>query len=292
MKISDSNQEASILLLSDLGRLVNIVEFIKAAAKDSSIASADQVSKLGHETGSIMALIHSPDTAQRIQADPETYEKLSQSVSTNIVWDFAVLPLKARIKNYPNAESLYNATVEEYENPKYTYRPALSFGDFHPGSILLADPALEVNLTPILLDWEFGRANGRGVNGDIAQFLSSMRCEIIDAKHDSILHQLLLLYVKGFCSAYRDAAQLRVKRDPQDRNLQLLRSAFSLHGREHINLAHDIHQASSRFKEMVDVGVWFLDRAGDSVEHFVSDANWGELHNEDHGLLQSIFLLE
>ncbi|KAJ4146996.1 hypothetical protein LMH87_001549 [Akanthomyces muscarius] len=292
LKISDSNQEASILLLSDLGRLVNIVDFIKAAAKDSSIASADQVSKLGHNTGSIMALVHSPETAQKIQADPQTYEKLSQSVSTNIVWEFAVFPIKNRIKDHYNAENLYNATVEEYKNPKYTYRPALSFGDFHPGSILLADPALEVNLTPILVDWEFGSAKGRGVNGDIAQFLSSMRCEIIDAKDDLVLHQLLLLYVEGFCSAYRDAAQLRVKRDPQDSNLQLLRSTFSLHGRENINLAHDIYQASSRSKEMVDAGVWFLERAGDSAEHFVSDPNWGELHKECHGLLQSLFFLE
>ncbi|OAA70203.1 hypothetical protein LEL_10019 [Akanthomyces lecanii RCEF 1005] len=186
LKISDSEEEASVLLLSDLGRLVNIVEFVKAAAKDSSIATADQISKLGHDTGSIMALVHSPETEQRIQADPEVYKSLSASVSKSIVWQFAVAPIKDRIKDYPNSEKL--------------------FGDFHPGSILLADPSAGVKLTPILVDWEFGRANGRGVNGDIAQFLSSMRCEITDAKDDATLHELLLLYVKSFCSAYRDAA--------------------------------------------------------------------------------------
>ncbi|TQV90820.1 hypothetical protein V2A60_002502 [Cordyceps javanica] len=292
LKISDSDQEASILLLSDLGRLVNIVDFIKTVAKSSSLATTDQISKLGHDTGSIMALIHSPETAQRIQAEPETYEKLSQSVSKGIVWQFAVLPIKDRIKDYPNAESLYDATVEEYNNPKYSYRPALSFGDFHPGSILFSDPAAGVDLTPVLVDWEFGRANGRGVNGDIAQFLSSMRCEIIDAKDDAGLHHLLLSYVTSFCSAYRDAAQLRVKKDPRDSNLQHLRSAFSLHGRENINLAHDIYPASPRCKEMVDTGVWYLERAGDSAEHFASDVNWEKLKQEDHGLLQSLFIIE
>ncbi len=292
MRISDSDQEASVLLLSDLGPLVNIVEFIKAAAKNSSIATAAQISKLGHDTGSIMALVHSPETVQRIQAEPPTYETLSQSVSTNIVWQFAVFPIQDRIKDYPNADRLYNATVEEFKNSKYTYRPALSFGDFHPGSILLADPAAEVNLTPILVDWEFGRANGRGINGDIAQFLSSMRCEIIDAKDDSGLHALLLLYARSFCSSYRDAAQLHVKKDPEDSNMQHLRSAFSLHGREDINLAHDIYKDSVRSKEMIDTGVWYLERAGDSAEHFASDGNWKQLQDEDHGLLQSLFIFE
>lgn len=292
LKISDSEQEASVLLLSDLGSLINIVEFIKAAAKDAHLASAAQIAKLGSDTGSIMALVHSPETVQRIQADADVYQKLSASVSKSIVWQFAVAPIKDRIKDYPNAEKLYEATVEEYNNPKYTYRPALSFGDFHPGSILLADPAAGVNLTPILVDWEFGRANGRGVNGDIAQFLSSMRCEIIDAQDNSTLHELLLLYVKSFCSAYRDAAQLRVKKDPQDSNLQHLRSAFSLHGREDINLAHDLYHRSPRSKDMIDAGVWYLERAGDSADHFASDANWEELKKEDQNLLQSLFIFE
>ncbi|KAJ6782697.1 hypothetical protein PWT90_02459 [Aphanocladium album] len=292
LKISDSEDEASVLLLSDLGRLVNIVEFIKAAAKDSSIATADQISKLGHDTGSIMALVHSPATERRIQEDPEVYKSLSAAVSKSIVWQFAVAPIKDRINDYPNSEKLYDATVEEYENPKYTYRPALSFGDFHPGSILLADPSAGVNLTPVLVDWEFGRANGRGVNGDIAQFLSSMRCEITDAKDDATLYELLLLYVKSFCSAYREVAQLRVKKDPLDSNLQHLRSAFSLHGREDINLAHDLYHASSRSKEMIATGVWYLERAGDSADHFASDTNWEELKKEEHGLLQSLFIFE
>ncbi|KAJ3480049.1 hypothetical protein NLG97_g8159 [Lecanicillium saksenae] len=292
LKISDSDDEASVLLLSDLGRLVNVVEFIKAVANDSSIATADQISKLGHDTGSIMALIHSPETVQRIRADPEVYKSLSAEVSKSIVWQFAVAPIKDRIKAYPNSEKLYDATVEEYNNPRYTYRPALNFGDFHPGSILLADPSAGVNLTPILVDWEFGRANGRGVNGDVAQFLSSMRCEITAAKDDTTLHGLLVLYVKSFCSAYRDAAQLRVKKDPKDSNLQHLRSAFSLHGREDINLAHDAYHASPRSQEMIDTGVWYLERAGDSAEHFASDANWEELTKEDLGLLQSLFIFE
>ncbi|ATY67481.1 hypothetical protein A9K55_000016 [Cordyceps militaris] len=292
LEISDSDQDASVLLLSDLGRLVNIVEFIKAAAKDSSIATTEQISKLGHDTGSIMALIHSPGTVQRIQSEPQTYEKLSKSVSESIVWQFAVLPIKERIQDCPNAQRLYDATVEEYNNPRYNYRPALSFGDFHPGSILLSDPATRVDLTPALVDWEFGRANGRGVNGDIAQFLSSMRCEMIEAKDNPVLHNLLLLYVTSFCSAYRDAAQLRVKKDAQDSNLQHLRSAFSLHGREDINLAHDMYQASPRCKEMIDTGVWYLERAGDSAEHFVSEANWEELKKEKDCLLQSLFIIE
>lgn len=239
-----------------------------------------------------MALVHSPETVKRIQADPETWDRLSSTVSTDMVYAFAVAPIKDRIKDYPNGENLYNATVEEFKNPKYKYRPALSFGDFHPGSILMAHPESGLDMTPILLDWEFGRANGRGVNGDIAQFLSSMHCEIINAQDDSALHNLLLHFVKSFCAAYRDGAQLRVKQDPQDSNLQHLRSAFSLHGREDVNLANDIYNASPRFKEMVDTGVWYLERAGESAEHFASERNWAELKKEDYSLIQSLFILE
>ncbi|OAA55107.1 hypothetical protein ISF_08028 [Cordyceps fumosorosea ARSEF 2679] len=292
LKLSVSDQEASILLLSDLGRLVNVVEFIKTAAKDA-VATADKIAKLGRDTGSIMALVHSPETVRKIQAEqPQTYEKLSVSVSKGIVWEFAVLPIKERIKSYANADKLFTATAQEYNDPEYDYRPALSIGDFHPGSILLSDPAVAVDLTPALVDWEFGRANGRGVNGDVAQFLSSMRCEILDAQDDAALHALLVLYVTSFCSAYREAARLRVRRDVRDGNLQLLRSAFSLHGREDVNLAHDVYHASARRRDMIDVGVWYLERAGDSAEHFVSDANWEEIKKEDRCLLQSLFIME
>lgn len=239
-----------------------------------------------------MALVHSPETVQRIKADRETHQKLSATVSTDIVWQFAVRPIQDRIKDYPDAERLYNVAVQEFSSPKYIYRPALSFGDFHPGSMLMEEPKPGSSLTPVLVDWEFGRANGRGVNSDIAQFLSSLRCEILDAANDARLHSLLLLFVKSFCSAYRDSARLHVKRNPQDSNLQHLRSAFCLHGREVINQAHDIYHASPQFKEMTDMGVWYLARTGDSADHFVSDANWEELKREDHGLIQSLFIFD
>lgn len=304
LHLSPSTQTASILLLSDLGPLITIVDFLKLSSTSNSA-----VSHLGSSLGAIMAAIHGPSTQALLKSSPSTYTSLCSAVSRPIVRQFAVLPIEGRIKDYPNASALYAATLEEFDTPKYTYPPSLTFGDFHPGSVLLPHPdspssssssstpssSASSSPTPILLDWEFARADGRGVNGDMAQFLASIRCELYHHHHSSAnpaLHANLLLFTKHLCASYREAAQLHVKRDADDVNLKLLRSACSLHGREVVNLAHDVYADSPEFRKMVDVGVWYLQTAGKDAEEFATEGNWERLKGEDEGMIQSLFVLE
>lgn len=287
--LSAADQEASILLLSDLGALVNIVQFLKVAAKDDSIATESQIAGLGRDVRDVMALVHSDATIQTIRADENTYNRLTDKLTTDLVRNVAVIPIRERIKHHPNADRLYQQVFDEYTHPKHSYRHALSLGDFHPGSVLMRQPTPGGDLTPVLLDWEFGTVNGRGVNGDIAQFLASFHCELIAAKDDPSLHDTLLLFTKNFCAAYRERSRLEVKEDAHDSNAQLLRSALSLHGREMINLANDEYCEHSQFQEMVDTGIWYLERVRDDAAEFVTDENWDELGNEDECLIQSLF---
>ena len=134
--LSNSDQEASILLLSDLGELVNMVQFIKACANDNTVATDDQLAALGHGIGDIMARVHSDATIKAIKADPDTYNTLTSTLTTDIVREVAVEPIRDRIKHHPNADTLYQQVLDEFTGPKYTYRHALSLGDFHPGSVL------------------------------------------------------------------------------------------------------------------------------------------------------------
>lgn len=289
--LSNSDQEASILLLSDLGDLVNMVQFIKACAKDITIASDGQLAALGRDIGGIMARIHSDATLKAIKSVPDTYNKLTSTLTTDIVREVAVEPIRDRIKHHPDADRLYQQVLDEYTSPKHTYRHALSLGDFHPGSVLMRQPTVGGSLTPILVDWEFGTVKGRGVNGDIAQFLASFHCELIGAKDDEALYKLLSIFLKNFCAAYRDGSSFIVTKSAEDSNVQLLRSAFSLHGREMINLANDEHSKHPRFQEMVDTGVWYLERVGEDAREFVANSNWALLENEHEHLIRSLFVL-
>lgn len=269
-----------------------MVQFLKACAKDSTIATDAQITSLGTNMGTVMAMVHSEETYNIVMADEEKRKVLTHKLTGDIVWQLAVEPIKERIAHVPNADKLYQSVVDEYKNPKYSYRHALSVGDFHPGSILMKAPESssdgnKIDLTPTLLDWEFGGINGRGVNGDIAQFLSSFHCELIKAKDDAAVLEKLTLFVRAFCDGYRERAKLLYKQDASDDNVHLMRSAFSLHGRELINLANDEHDKNA---DMVAKGIWYLERSGQTAEEFVDEANWAQLKDEDLLMIQSLFI--
>jgi hypothetical protein len=41
--------------------------------------------------------------------------------------------------------------------------------------------------------------------------------------------------------------------------------------------------------EMVQAGVWHLERAGENVEDMLEEGNWKELMEEDHGVVLRLF---
>lgn len=198
--------------------------------------------------------------------------------------------MKPRLDKATKSEKLYQIITDEFRQPKHKYREALSMGDLNPGSVLLVDGSDD--LTPILVDWEFGESNGRGVNGDTAQFLASFHCEVVAAKGNETLTARFTAFLEAFCKGYREQARLGYTRDAKDEMLQLMRSTFALHGREMVNHAFDDHKESSHFDEMVDMGLWYLERSGLDSEEFVSDTNLVELPSEDLMLIQSLFTLQ
>lgn len=284
--LSASDQRASIILLSDLGNLTNIADVIRQSAAGTRNISLDQIRQLGTVVGTIIATLHAPET--RDAATPVS-QSIAHDLTRDIVWSAVVEPMRPRLDKAINSEKLYQIIVDEFRQPKHKYRETLSMGDLNPGSVLLVNGSDD--LTPILVDWEFGKSNGRGVNGDTAQFLASFHCEVLAARGNETLTARFTAFLESFCKGYREKAALEYTRDAKDEILQLMRSTFALHGREVVNHAFDDHRESAHFDKMVDMGLWYLERSGLDAEEFVSDSNWSELRNEDLMLLQSLFIL-
>jgi hypothetical protein len=285
LNLCDSDQEASIIILGDLGKLVNIVQFLK-----SGTATAEQIAHIGSTVGQAFALTHSQDAAKNILKDAKAAQILTHSMAKDVVWKAAIEPVQERLAGCSNGQKLYHRIVQEWQAPHYKYRTCLSLGDFTPGTILLQSPQPGGDLTPIIVDWEFAQLNGYGVNGDIAQFLASMCCEIIGARDNSDLYNSLLNFTTSFCQAYRDAAKLHIRRTVEDENLQLLRSAFILTGREIINQAFDVYRKSIYFEDTLQRGVWYVEHAGADMEEFIGRGNWDEVVMEEGMMLQSLFI--
>lgn len=284
LHLGTSDMEASIIILSDLGQLQNIVQFLTDLQNtDDSLQLA---SSLGQSIGSIMAIVHSHAVHQTIQ-NSECNSILTHSLTTELVWRIAVKPVIDRVQSASDPQTLYNRVVKDYQAPKYDYVHALSFGDFHPGSVLLRKECND--RTPILVDWEFAQVNGRGVNGDMAQFLASLHLDLIKAKDDSHLYARFKTFALSLCTGYQVSSKQVAKQDATDPAVQLLRSAFILHGREMVNLAFEENQQHPKFREMVDMGIWYLEAAGDNANAFVQPFNWQRLQNEDLRLIQILF---
>lgn len=285
LHLSNLDQEASILVLSDLGDLFNIVDFLTTCADTDT--NAQHASDIGTAVGSIMALIHSKAVNQKIRQDPAATELLTQRLTSDLVYQLAVEPVLQRVHTAQDPQRLYDRVIANYRASNDTYPHALSFGDFHPGSILLPRDVTE--LTPILVDWEFAQVNGRGVNGDIAQFLASMHLELIKHQDNASVYTRLRTFVLSLCTAYQKSSGLTLERNSSNVGVCLMRSAFILHGREMVNLAFEENKAHEKFQDMVDMGIWYLEHAGDDEDDFVAASNWHALKDEDLQLIQLLF---
>lgn len=278
-----------MLILNDLGELINILDFLKACARNPNIVTLDQVAEIGRTIGKVFAAVHSPETVAKIKAVPQVMTRLTHSFTDDIVMKAAVEPIRERVGTFSNAEKLYARVVEDFTMPKYSYQESLVLGDFTHGTILMQPPSAGSDLTPTVVDWEFAKINGRGVNGDMSQFLANVHLELLAVAEDTLLHGLLSCFISALCTSYRDGAGLIYQKLPDDGNLQLLRSSFIMHGREIINQAHDLYHDNLQFKDMVSVGVWYIERAKDSSDEFLQEDNWDMLTEEHCNVIQSLF---
>lgn len=292
--ITDKSDKASILLLEDLGEVVNLFERVKVWAQSPASPKVNStVSRIGNILGHSLATMHSRETARKIESRPETAEILSQSLTDDVVWYLAMEIFPEYLANVPKAEVYYQRLVEDIRTPQYAYPACLVHGDFNFGNIMLPlSPDLD-DLRPFIIDWEFATTNGRGVNGDVSEFLSILHCRLVSARRQQpALGDLLRQLCNSFSSGYRQTAALECKMERGDLSSQLYRSTLLLNGRDMINYAKDACTEDETFDEMMGIGLWYLERACDNMDDFLQKSNLSELVKEDEGLVRSLFIFK
>ncbi|KAM6513594.1 hypothetical protein FALCPG4_015981 [Fusarium falciforme] len=288
--LTPSDEETSVLVLSDLGNLVNIFDFLIAQSHRQWEEISPKITKLAYDLGTVFAAIHSPETITQVEASyPQVAAKLTHSLTSRIIHAAAIKPLLSRLKEIHNAEKLYARVEADFCAPTSTYSWSLTMGDFTQCSILMRSPNEADDWTPTLVDWEFGKLNGRGVNGDVAQFLAHLHCELLSYPPSSPLHRIFSTFTSSFCAGYAARAKLRFRKQAADETLRLLRGTFITHGREMVNQAWETYKEDDRFEKIWSVGLWYLQRAGDSVEEFMEGRNWEDINMENGRVLLSLF---
>lgn len=291
--LTESSDEASVLLIEDLGPLLDIDTCLEQWAKtEPSSELVSQVTQIGRYIGASLAHLHSRESVSKISRSPEISEILSQSLTNELVWHVMINPLPKYLKPLPDAEELCRRVTEDIKTPPAELSNVLCHGDFHNGNVLLptALPKPGESVRPIVVDWEFGHLLGRGVNGDAAEFTAGIHCHLITARRENPPYATLLrALLRGFCFAYRDTAQLFYRSDGKSSDVHLLRSALLFHATEMISCAYEYTAESKTFEEMFGIGVWYLRLAGKDVEEFATKENLAKLAEEDESVITSLF---
>lgn len=289
----DAEEQVSVLVMEDLVGMDCLDTRLEQFAKLAPTSSIDaELHAAGQQLGLSLAMLHSPATVVKVSESPGVAETLNQQLVDQVIWDVSVDALPDYIKGLPDKEELHRRVEEDFKTPRHAYPNVLSHSDFHLGNILL--PAADAGpLIPAVIDWEFAHLRGRGVNGDAAELLAGLHYKLVAARNENPrLAGLMRQFIKGFCSAYREAAKLEISKEvnAQDNvNLQLLRSSFLYHGTEMVNCAHEYVAESKSFGEIEQVGLWYLRTAGRDIDEFGSVENMKEVMTEDEGLLTSLF---
>lgn len=293
LHLSTSSEIASILLQQDLGDLTDIFSYIKSLSEKPQPQDTAHISALGNTLGRSLANLHDPATLCAVLAETKLERTLTQNLTNEVIWSATMEQLPSYLQDFPNGDALFQRVAEDMRNPKYTYPACLAHGDFHTGNVAVSISNIqERDQQPKVIDWEFATANGRGVNGDAAQFLASLHCEIIASRQKDgtpELANLLRYFCSGFCAGYQHRARLECTMELNDVNFRLYRSALLLHGRDMINYARDFCEGHEADEEMVRVGVWYLERAGKDMDEFLGWSNMLELEREDEMLIRSLF---
>ncbi|ETI24397.1 hypothetical protein G647_03766 [Cladophialophora carrionii CBS 160.54] len=264
-----------ILVISDLGRLSDMSQvFIhlggftpgssSAALKAPTCAprlgcplealEIQSYRDTGEKLGSFFARLHDPGTHRAIT---ETGLLPSQDVGRDdpvaahvfpslpelksFVHHHAIKPLLSQLLKFPSllddaeAAVLFAAVEADFLRTCPPEEQCFVLGDCWTGAVLLD---LRPGIGPVgvaVIDWEFSNTTGRGVNGDVSQFLAHLECLRVAALtrkvqlvggHLSAVNGI----VEGFVQKYRTMQTKRF----DDR---IMRSAYLSHGAEIINCA-------------------------------------------------------
>ncbi|KAK3383448.1 kinase-like domain-containing protein [Lasiosphaeria ovina] len=338
-----------VLAMEDLGALVTLWDvffFSRTNSSGSSVFAegAEFCAEMGRRLGAFMAAVHSPVSLNAVLSSGTAAEAAAAEAADDaaaIVYSAAVEPVLARLQEQGGlSPTTASRLFERVHNDAVRTRPyageaCLAMGDFHPGSVLVsrplttdpaADSAAAVPVVVAAIDWEFAVAGdgGRGVNGDMAQFLASLFALVVslrprwagDGGGVRQLREAVGEFVRQLCRTYaaRSAVVARVAAAVVERRagdgqgvrlavaedgaMAIFRSALILFGRETVNQAVDLKwdisngPSESLVAEMVAAGAWYLERAGDSVEEMLQDENWDKLMHEDMGFMLQLFGIE
>lgn len=292
--LSEGSEQSSILLLEDLGDVLNLYKTLQLWSEQTiSPKICKQVSRIGAILGHSLAEMHCQTTLQGLASQPVIEEILSQKLTDDAVWYLVMEPMPGYLAPFPHGDKYFQRLADDIKAPKYSYPPCLMHGDFNYGNIVLKTSShSDDEIRPYVIDWEFATSQGRGVNGDIPEFLSLLHCRLISARRQQpSLGNLLRHLCNGFCSAYRAKAQMKCTMERDDLSTQLYRSTLLLSGRDIINFANYACDDDITSEEMVKVGLWYLKHAGDDMDEFLELSNQDELAKEDEGLVRSLFVL-
>lgn len=297
--LTQADDEASVLLIQDLGPISGIYTCLEAwASAPYTHELVSQVAATGKNLGTSLAHLHSAETVAALNSSPEIFETLSQSLTETLVWKVMVDPLPKYLQHLPDAEELCRRVTLDIKTPSPALSNVLCHGDFHNGNVVLPArvPQPGEVVAPIVVDWEFAHLRGRGVNGDAAEFTAGIHVHLIKARTENEpLAELLRALLQGFCAGYRHTAALRCGEGAEDGdvNLELMRSAFIFHGTEMISCAYEYQKESKAFEEVFAVGLWYLrmaGRDGDEFKNMVQSEGLNKLvEEEDEGAITSLF---
>ncbi|KAI0522258.1 kinase-like domain-containing protein [Xylaria bambusicola] len=270
-KVLHHNVKSSVLIIEDLGPLVTLWDFLSPRAFEGNDLADNRIAEVGRaigkRVGEFFAMLHSTDTVEQVKyaskSNPDiavSVQQLSHSLTKGLVFDVAVKPIRERLAT-DDAGKLYEVVLSAFNQHSPPDEGCFSLGDCHPGAILLSswdqlvkdhsDFSPEASVA--VIDWEFSEIAGRGVDGDIAQFLACLHCHwlYLEALLESVgndpntsskargTHKALICteaFVRGLCLIYPE-----VSSDPltTDGMLRHLRSTVILLGRETINQAYE-----------------------------------------------------
>lgn len=133
---------------------------------------------------------------------------------------------------------------------------------------------------------------GRGVDGEVPEFLGPLHCKLIGAREGTpALCVVLRAFCKNFIKGYRERAAFECAMKPNDPNTKLFRSALLRSRKSIIAFANDECSDSPEYAKMMDVDVWYHHHACETMNNFVEVQNQHRLEDEDKGFIRSIFIV-
>ncbi|KIW95677.1 uncharacterized protein Z519_04262 [Cladophialophora bantiana CBS 173.52] len=196
----------------------------------------------GHEQGEV--LLRNRSGQQSLRADTSVFPSVPEMKT--VIHEHVIKPIRSHLLKFPSlldeaeAEILFAAVEADFLRPTPPEEQGVVLGDCWTGAVLVdLRPATgeDVDVGMGVIDWEFSSLHGRGVNGDVSQFLAHLELLRVAAhahpNGQAIGHlSAINAIIEGFVRKYK-LGQTKSSED----DCGLLRSAYLSHGAEIINCA-------------------------------------------------------